>query len=404
MSHHLSHHHSSETNEGKTKKSEFVNWLDANSSFFWTQFIAALGFLGVTLEIVVHFHEIMKENKAGEMPHYMVISIFVLQAIFILLVIFFLNHKSFEEKIYYDRYELYHSIILKCPPTQAEAQAASKVNDINISLFARHWLLFWKLIFLLYLTLALRQFIGPQLRDDPAYFICSNTLETFFNNISMANLLICFLLIQSPLSSLGYNIKTINRQLDQFIRNKTLIYTVVIGFSFVQLCVLFLLRDHIDTDGTEANKVFKILSGIFNCFCLAILVARLDSKIANVPSNLISILIIYAALQPLYVFFDEEKNTILILVVSAFTLCFKVYFYIIVAYIINTGRLADLFFTFPLIKKMIEQDGYKTPDPLASTSKDPEAFSKHLDKMYLVLLASGFGTKNFKNKNASLSE
>jgi hypothetical protein len=295
----------------------------------------------------------------------------------------------------------------------------------------------------LYATFFLKNILDKPLSSFAIYNICSDVIETLLNNISMANLLVCFLIIQSPLNSLTYNIKQINAQFARFLNNKSLIFKIVIGFSMIHLFALLTFTDlsgkptskpptieqrleekknpstaettsiqnetkemtPSEPAGTkQINLAFKILSGIFNCFSLALLIARLDSKIINIPSNLISVLVLYAALQPLYVFFDDSHYATLILIVSTFALLFKVYFYLIVAYIINTGRLTDLFLTFPLIKKLIEEKGYKK-NAISIMPTDFAELNRHLNVMCVALETTGYrGRKYRKIMRQSVSE
>jgi hypothetical protein len=407
MSHLHARHHSSSEHTTK-KKSEFFGWLNDNSSFFWTQLIAILGFIGTVLEIIVHGKDLYEQEGAEEISTIFIECIFFLQFIFILIIIFILNRKSFIETIHIERYKKYHSRILKRDLSEKEKTAILKVNDLNIKLFGKYWLLFWKWIFLLYLALFAKTYLDTNNNDNTYYFIFSNVIATYLNNFSMSNIFICFLLIQSPLSSLTYNSISLNRDLDNFLSRKDFTLLIVNGFSLLHLfmlfCILNLNHDNpekLRTIAEGVNTFFNSLSGIFNCVAVALLIARLDSKIVNVPSNLISILILYAAIQPMYIFFASEKNYLIVLLVSGFTLVCKVYFYLIVAYIINSGRLADLFMTFPLIKKMIEQEGYHENEAEENTDEiqyaiDIDQFNKQVSLMNLVLYTSGYKTSIYK--------
>lgn len=398
----------------KKFRSEFMNWLESNSSFFWTQFLALLGFVTAILEVPAHFKEIFKEEQPDAIQHGSLIGVFIIQCVFILLVIFFLNGKSFGEEVPIDRYKKYFKTLLGKHLTKDQEKAARKVTDLNLNIFARYWLLFWKWIFLLYAVLSLHDLFNIK-NEAPVYFIISSVLQTFLNNFSMANLFLCFLIIQNPLNSLHYDELDLDKQFNRFLNNKSMLYTITIGFSVLHLLALlvyFLKIDYpfakemapiIRENAAGVNLFFKIISGIFNCLSLALLIARLDSKIINVPSVLISVLVLYAAVQPLYVFFDNEKYKLIVLVISAFTLAFKIYFYLIVAYIINTHRLTDLFFTFPLIKKLIEEDGYGKEGKSDAVSHNVEAFNKHLDLMSLILRASGYSSYKYRKKMATVS-
>jgi|SRR6185312_2964654 len=399
-------------------KSEFMHWLERNSSFLWTRFLAILGFIAVILEVVVHFIDIFKDGKPEEKGHILLIVIFSIQALFILWVIFYLNDKSLNEHIQLDlhinRFKKYYKVLLEKELSEDQIKVAHNINELNLNIFARYWLLFWKWIFLLYVLLALKTLLNVE-NASPAYYLCMNVAGAFLNNFSMSFLFLCFLLIQGPLNSLNYKQDNIDAQFNRFLAHKSTLFTVVIGFSVVHLVALlaYYLKFHVWSqdyltgtllaDVSNVNLVFSIFSGVFNCFCLALLIARLDSKIINVPSSLIGVLVVYAAIQPMYVFFDDKAYTLIVLIVSTCTLAFKVYFYLIIAYIINSGRLTDLFLTFPIIKKLIEDVGYKDSKKIPVDPQDVAAFNHHLKLMLLILRTSGFGTRRFREKMAGLS-
>lgn len=391
----------------------FSGWLNRNTSFFYTQFIAFLGFIGVVLEVILHLKDVFKDGVA---PVYRdsIIGIFLLQQLFIIVVIFILNRKSFSGTIHIGRYEIYHKRILNSTLTNPEKEAAKMVSRLNTRIFGRYWFLFWKWIFLLYILLFARYIIGDSLNQYTLYTISANVLETFLNSFSMVYVFICFLLLQSPINSLDYNPDSVIDKMIGFFNNRDLSLAVVKGFSIVHLFSLttyLLLKNRLQwtidadilADLNNFNMLFKASSGIFNCVALALLIARLDSKIINVPSNLISVLILYAAVQPLYAYFDDPKELFVVMCVSAFTLACKVYFYLIVAFIIKTGRLGDLFMTFPMIKMMVEKEGYHkgngSSGNIDTSGERVEKYTWLLNYMELELHAAGFRAGHFRSNH-----
>jgi hypothetical protein len=94
------------------------------------------------------------------------------------------------------------------------------------------------------------------------------------------------------------------------------------------------------------------------------------------------------------------------MIVSFFTLVFKVYFYLIVAYIINTGRLADLFMNFPMVKLMIEKGGYESKDYYdrsTSDSKKPDELIHNVDMINLLLENGTAKNREFNVQMAQLA-
>ncbi len=105
---------------------------------------------------------------------------------------------------------------------------------------------------------------------------------------------------------------------------------------------------------TAYTSVFNALSGVVNAVVLALLVARLDSKLVGLPSWLISILYSYAAVQPLFLVFELTKsdllNTIATLVLI-FVFISKIYFFLIIFYALQTGKMLNYLACFPILRK-----------------------------------------------------
>jgi len=392
-----------EVRNSEEKKSDFVKWLHSNASFYRIQLLAFLAVLGAFLEPVVHIKELFTDIDLEKFEFITIRIVEALQCLFILFVILVLNRKSFHDSTQSQRYKIYHSLFYRTELSDEENKAVLKMNELNIRIFARYWLFFWQWLFLLYVVLFSKSVlpdVGKWVYPYNRFYYCfSNVLETFLNNFSMCNLLICFILIQSPLGSLKFNSSFFSSQFDTFFAKKKTVYGLTIAFSVIHVFVLvWALGNSVGHGINESiiniNSGFKVISGIFNCCAVALLIARLDSKIANVPSALISVLVLYAALQPMYVFFDDPKYKPIEIFVLSLTLCLKIYFYIIVAYIINTGRLSDLFMAFPLIKKLVETDGYKKEDReetmTGSETETIDHFTNKVDMMNKILEISGF--------------
>jgi hypothetical protein len=102
--------------------------------------------------------------------------------------------------------------------------------------------------------------------------------------------------------------------------------------------------------------LFNALSGLLNAVFLALLIGRLDSKFIGLPSDLVSILYIYAAVQPLFVVFGLPMfvNEVIKTIVFVTVLLFKIYFFFIIIYAFQTGRLLNYFLCFPELKNRVD--------------------------------------------------
>lgn len=377
-------------------RGEFFKWLHRHSSFYRVQILAVFAFIGAILEPAVHIKDLFEKANPDIFESYSIKIIDILQLIFIFIVITILNRKSFSIREQSDRYKDYFKM-MGTETTEKENKAILEMNELNIRIFAKYWLAFWVWIFAQYLILFTKSVLpGYQsvgfwsLGGAKIYFILMSTLDVFLNTFTMGHLLICFILIQSPINSPSFNSSFISYQYDNFFRKKRTVLGLILLFVALHLFTLILAFQiyrgpEIDQHILKLNTWFKIMSGLFACCSLGLLIARLDSKIANVPSDLISVLILYAALQPLYAFFDDPSSKLIILFVLCFTLFFKIYFYIILAYIISTGRLSDLLIVFPMIKRMVENTGYRRRDVEAEmVNLNPESLDDFISRVDIV--------------------
>lgn len=106
----------------------------------------------------------------------------------------------------------------------------------------------------------------------------------------------------------------------------------------------------------EYMTAFNAVSGTLNAVVLALLIARLDSKLIGLPSWLVSVLYLYAAVQPLFVVFSQPglMNEIIKTFVLLFVFILKVYFFLIIIYAMQTGRMLNYLFCFPTLNQRVK--------------------------------------------------
>jgi hypothetical protein len=141
--------------------------------------------------------------------------------------------------------------------------------------------------------------------------------------------------------------------------------------------------------------VFDALSGTINAVVLALLIARLDSKLIALPSWLICILYFYAGVQPLFVVFELQadgfpgaavpnvyagiKTAVFIVV-----FIFKIYFFLIIIYSLQTGRMFNYFFCSGILNdhvrklkaQRVQVPSEPKPEPEAASGKPDEHHSE----------------------------
>ena len=170
--------------------------------------------------------------------------------------------------------------------------------------------------------------------------LVESILDLFFNNIGLSILYACYRL----LSKNERIIPTTNR----------IIYVIVLNLFVALLFYIFWLRN--ENVSLIWESITLALSGIVYMIVVALLVSTLDNKIIGLPSYLICILFIYAAIQPLeFVFIKKQDagDAFISVTILFFAFILKVYFFSIISYATQTGRLLNF-----LTSKTILEEKY----------------------------------------------
>lgn len=119
--------------------------------------------------------------------------------------------------------------------------------------------------------------------------------------------------------------------------------------------------------------VFYTISGIMNAIVLAMLIARLDSKLIGLRSWLILILYGYSGVQPLFAVFEQPAAVFqgiqTFVLIAVFLL--KVYFFLIIFYALQTGRMLNYVVCFPIMKRLVDsifENQYEIKEKRESTT------------------------------------
>jgi hypothetical protein len=237
-----------------------------------------------------------------------------------------------------------------------EQEVLLNEGQAQVAQFKRYFLSFWVVMFFLYLA-----FLGEHLASSATAgeigsiwdLIKTSTFPflTFsLNNISVWCIFLCFTILYLPARD-----EQSTRRRNRLIR-----------FSLFALSILVLsfpLVIFSESSGTASIQVstlrnwityFDAISGITNAIVLAMLIARLDSKLIGLRSWLILVLYSYSAVQPLFAVFEQKAlvfQQIQTLVLIAVFLC-KVYFFLIIYYALQTGRMLNYVFCFPILNRL----------------------------------------------------
>ena len=133
-------------------------------------------------------------------------------------------------------------------------------------------------------------------------------------------------------------------------------FVVVVALLTLSFPLIMFSKIETPTNWSEFPAVFFALSGTINAVVLALLVARLDSKLIGLPSWLICMLYFYAGVQPMFVVFElhPEVYAGIKAVVLWVVFIFKIYFFLIIFYALQTGRVFNFFFCSQLLNEHVE--------------------------------------------------
>lgn len=178
----------------------------------------------------------------------------------------------------------------------------------------------------------------------------------FFNNLTQLFVFWCFLVLWIPFNEMGAKYKKY--------RNGSFIIVGVLTFLF-PLLAWVKAAGHTPVEWDAFIAVFDALSGVINAVALALLIARLDSKLVGLPSWLISILYSYAAVQPLFMVFSLSQSLVLEKIATSvliFVFISKIYFFLIIIYALQTGKMLNYLFCFPILRERAKADNRELRD------------------------------------------
>ncbi len=407
----LDHSHALGTNpEDNSPNPHFFDWLKKRIGLFLSQVLALLGFIYVpasTIYYVAHLHEHTTNGTPLEEfnPYVLVVVDGAHIAVLTLFIVVLLGIRHNNKEGTYRTQRAYQNLFNE---TLDEGTGTLQVVSGRVQLrrFKRYFLWFWLAMLALYLsfgfkhvselprvharTLATESPVRgnetqsmptqeplcyfytragcksstasqpvpestpklPVIQDAQAAFrfLLFPFLTFGLNNLSMMFIFWCFLILYRP----RYNNRSKSKHRRDvglssfFFLMLTLSYPLVLLFAFRSGSTIDWLRGY--------ATVFDGVSGVFNAVVLALLIARLDSKLIGLPSYLIGLLYFYSAVQPLFAVFEQPGEVFQIIQTSVLIIVFgfKVYFFLIIVYALQTGRMLNFLICFPQLKRRIE--------------------------------------------------
>jgi hypothetical protein len=178
-----------------------------------------------------------------------------------------------------------------------------------------------------------------------------------FNNFTLLLIFLCFLVLHIPSDKMD----------DYYPKCRNISALIVIGLTLLYPALVPIKVGVFTAVEWKAySSIFDTLSGVINAIVLALLIARLDSKLVGLPSWLISILYSYAAVQPLFLVFELSGSDILEQITTSvliFVFVSKIYFFLIIVYALQTGKMLNYLFCFPILRERANDAGNEIVAP-----------------------------------------
>jgi hypothetical protein len=338
----------------------FFSWLRAQTTLFISQIAAVLGF--------VYFLSSLIYYATGAEEHFflprdgIIVCVDYFHVLFIGIFILVLIHVLDDNSRGAYRVSLVFARVFGAELTEWEHKSLSETSEAQLKRFKIYFLCFWSAMWLLYIAFSFQNSL--QLLNKG--LLSGQTAEIFsflvfaLNNASLLFLFWCFVLLYLP----GYrglkragtqspeSLEAARKKLHRRLLTYSSVIIVLLTASFPILTIIAS-----PPNVAHFSALFDALSGVLSAMVFALLIARLDSKLIGLPSWLICMLYLYSAVQPLFVifeqqspFFDRMKTAVLIVVFIS-----KIYFFLIILYTLQTGRLLNYFFCFPQLSKRADE-------------------------------------------------
>lgn len=379
-------------NQPPLPNQHFSSWLRGQTALFVSQIVAVLGFV-LFLGEEVYYVSHLKEQRELLEPLTILVLVDYAHVIFITLFILVLiqvlddnDRGSYRVKLVYERVFGKHG---------GDYEGELKRSQNQLRLFKRRFLWFWIGMLFLYVFFACQHSYklatsvpvdhpapfethseptknshGEQeekavagagftlvhiaglpaskdhiLKEEEALKKLAFPFVVFvFNNITLLFVYWCFLVMDIPSNEM-------ERRYYKH-RNWSSAAIVVLSLLFPTLA-LFNLKVFTEKEWEAYIAIFDALSGVINAIVLALLVARLDSKLIGLRSWLICILYSYAAVQPLFMVFELGDSKVLERITTSvliFVFISKIYFFLIIIYALQTGKMLNYLFCFPILR------------------------------------------------------
>jgi len=331
----------------------FFAWLRHHALLFAGQIV---GLISAIASFVYYVRAAIKETELGNLnQNLLVLSdgahlLFIFLFICVLIYVLDDNHRGryharkVRERVFNEQLK------------PEEEEALLNEGQAQVAQFKRFFLSFWVALFFLYLAF-LGKHLQPLAGDKPITAIAGLITTSAFpfltfalNNISVWYIFLCFTVVYLPAQD-----QQSTHKRNRLIRFSLFALSIlVLSFPLVLFSQSSAITSTQDPTLLNCYTYFDAISGIINAIVVAMLIARLDSKLIGLRSWLILVLYTYSAVQPLFAVFEQKAlvfQQMQTFVLIAVFLC-KVYFFLIIYYALQTGRMLNYLFCFPILNRL----------------------------------------------------
>lgn len=389
----LDHSSSNTAPEHLLPNQSFFTWLKTQTTLLISQFLALLSFIYLLTSSIYYVEKLGHSQFIEKINPHIQLFVDFSHIFFLIVFIVFLYAVLDDNDRGSYRAGLVYSRVFNETLNASQLKPLLRKSKIQLRRFKFYFLLFWFGMLVLYISFAFKHsFDQPKSQSNhsqPVHFqsadiqpntsqethvqqsdskpsdpnrVIKDPIEVFkflffpfltfaLNNLSLLFAFWCFVVLYLP----SHGSQSRNKKKHKLLINFS-------SFAIGILTIAFpLLLSIVYTDGfsqrnlTAYITVFDGASGVLNAIVLALLIARLDSKLIGLPSWLICILYFYSAVQPLFVVFDQPDDIFKIIQTFVLIAVFisKIYFYLIIIFALQTGRMLNYLVCFPFLSKRV---------------------------------------------------
>jgi hypothetical protein len=332
----------------------FFEWLKNNTALYISQIVAILSLILYFATFIYYVsnhgnHESTTtvEEYLEEAKKIIVLLNIIICSVFVISSLYMMGHS----KVGQYHAKLFRHAVFNLPLPKIESSTELEKSKTYVRIFKILFAWFWVYVLVFYIYSNLEKSLITEL-------IITKRQSTLINN--------CLLSLMMVFGIWKYSIILLAEKENSDCKpsnlNLCLSYLPALFIAVLINLLLFNIETIIDLIGKsisiiEISMLSKAVIGIANMIAFSLLISKLDSKLIGLPSWLIAILFGYAAIQLSDISTAGESLADKMIATTDYLLAliFKIYYFLILAYAMQTGRLLNYFYNNAIFKKIIKE-------------------------------------------------